>query len=99
MSTKSMTLISSRNYLGREPVYVLQQLKNSPFLSALHHREYEQEKRLSLDDINDADMIESIEHLAVDYVVLYKELLGKDYTNISTRFRNVLGDNIFEDTL
>jgi len=86
-------------YLGREPVYVLQQLQNSPFLRALHHREYEQEKQLSLDGIDDAEIIESIEQLAVDYVILYKELLGKDYTNISTRFRNVLGDNIFEDAL
>jgi hypothetical protein len=68
-------------------------------LSALHHREYEPDKRLSLDGIDDADMIESMEQLAVSYVVLYKGLLGKDYANMSTRFRNILGESIFEDTL
>jgi hypothetical protein len=87
-------------YLGREPVYVLRQLELSRFLTALHHRAYQEDKRISLDGISDDEILDALRDLDVDYVLLHpRQFREEDFGAVSERFRSVLGEPIYDDAL
>ena len=86
-------------YLGREPVYVLRQLELSPFLTALHHRAYEEDKRISLDGISDEEILDALLDLEVDFVLLHRQQFREeDFGAVSERFHSVLGAPIYDDS-